>query len=207
MRQSFCSNAAHVRRLHKLGPSMSSPAFSVSPRVHEWALTCRVAYSHHRTTITSPLSALSSAISSNDEMHILRSTDHWFTTVDTPLWRYCPLQKIPFAICYRTVVCLSVCVSCNVDVLWSNGWMDQDATWCGGRSRHRPHCVRLWPSSSPKKEHSSPQFSAHVYWQFFLLICQACMTNNVNRVMTRTRYRYCMQLYKRSPISATAELL
>jgi len=145
---------------------MSSPAFSVSQRVHEWTLTCRVAYSHHRTTITSPLSALSSAISSNDEMHILRSTDHWFTTVDTPLWRSCPLQKIRFSICYRTVACLSVCVSYNVGVLWSNGWMDQDATWYGGRSRPRPHCVRLWPSSSPKKGHSSPHFSAHV-WQFF----------------------------------------
>jgi len=23
-----------------------------------------------------------------------------------------------------------VCPVCNVDVLWPNGWMDQDATWC-----------------------------------------------------------------------------
>jgi len=27
-------------------------------------------------------------------------------------------------------VCLSVC---NVGVLWPNGWMDQDATWYGGK--------------------------------------------------------------------------
>jgi len=26
-------------------------------------------------------------------------------------------------------------------LLWPNGWMDQDATWYGGRSRPRPHCV------------------------------------------------------------------
>jgi len=26
--------------------------------------------------------------------------------------------------------------------LWPNGWIDQDATWCGGRPRPRPHCVR-----------------------------------------------------------------
>jgi len=27
-------------------------------------------------------------------------------------------------------------------LLWRNGWMDQDATWYGGRSRPRPHCIR-----------------------------------------------------------------
>jgi len=62
--------------------------------------------------------------------------------------------------------CLSVCV-CDVDVLWLNGWMDQDATWYGGRPRRRPHCVRWGPAPPSKKEvrvgHSSPQFSAHVY--------------------------------------------
>jgi len=33
-------------------------------------------------------------------------------------------------------------------LLWPNGWMDQDVTWCGGRPRPRRHCVR-WGSSSP----------------------------------------------------------
>jgi len=46
-------------------------------------------------------------------------------------------------------------------LLWPNGWMDQGATWCGGRPRPRRHCVRFGPSS-PSKGHS-PQFSAHVY--------------------------------------------
>jgi len=26
-------------------------------------------------------------------------------------------------------------------LLWPNGWMDEDATWYGSRSRPRPHCV------------------------------------------------------------------
>jgi len=41
--------------------------------------------------------------------------------------------------------CLFVC---NIGVLWPNSWIDQDATWCGGRPRPRPHCVR-WGASSP----------------------------------------------------------
>ena len=27
------------------------------------------------------------------------------------------------------------------DLLWPNGWMDQDATWYEGRPQPRPHCV------------------------------------------------------------------
>jgi len=27
-------------------------------------------------------------------------------------------------------------------LLWPNGWMDQDATWYGGRPQSRRHCVR-----------------------------------------------------------------
>jgi len=54
-----------------------------------------------------------------------------------------------FAQCYRTVVCLSVCLSCrvlscsvcDVGVLWPNGLTDQDETWHAGRPRLWPHCV------------------------------------------------------------------
>jgi len=31
-------------------------------------------------------------------------------------------------------------------LLWPNGWMDQDATWYGGRPRPRRHCARWRPS-------------------------------------------------------------
>jgi len=49
-------------------------------------------------------------------------------------------------------------------LLWLNGWMDEDATWYGSRTRPRPHCVR-WGPSSPAKgaQQRPPLFSAHVY--------------------------------------------
>jgi len=42
-------------------------------------------------------------------------------------------------------------------LLWPNGWMDQDATWYGGRSRHRPHCVR-WGQAPPERGIAAPSF-------------------------------------------------
>ena len=64
-------------------------------------------------------------------------------------------------------VCLSVgaCVLsvCNVGILWSHGWMDQNETWHGGRPRPWPHCVRWGPSSlSPQGHSPPPQFSTHI---------------------------------------------
>jgi len=47
-------------------------------------------------------------------------------------------------------------------LLWPNGRMDEAATWCGGRPQPRRHCVK-WGSSSPRKGHCTPHFSAHVY--------------------------------------------
>jgi len=40
--------------------------------------------------------------------------------------------------------CLCVCPIlsvCNIGVLWPNGWMDQDASWYGGKPRPRWCCV------------------------------------------------------------------
>jgi len=49
-------------------------------------------------------------------------------------------------------------------LLWPNGWMDEDAAWYGNRPpRPRPHCIR-WGSQLSRKGHSSPPFSAHVYY-------------------------------------------
>ena len=39
-------------------------------------------------------------------------------------------------------------------LLWQNGWMDQDATWYGGRYQPRPHCIR-WGPAPPQKGHCS----------------------------------------------------
>jgi len=38
----------------------------------------------------------------------------------------------------------------GLSLLWPNDWMDQDATWYGGRPRPRPHCVTWGPSSPPR---------------------------------------------------------
>ena len=83
-----------------------------------------------------------------------------------------------FALCYRTVVCLSCLSVTLVGVLWPNGWMDQDATWYAARPRPRRHCVRL--------EHSSP---------------------TERGTAAPLTFRPMSIVAKRSPISATAELL
>jgi len=36
-------------------------------------------------------------------------------------------------------------------LLWPNGWIDQDATWYGGRPQPRQHCVRWGPSAPPRR--------------------------------------------------------
>jgi len=48
-----------------------------------------------------------------------------YTTQKTRLWKTYR--------CYGAIVC-PVCVY-NIGVLWPNSWMDQDATWYGGRPR------------------------------------------------------------------------
>jgi len=40
--------------------------------------------------------------------------------------------------------------------LWSNGWMDEDATWYECRPRPRPHCVRRGPSYPTKGAQQPP---------------------------------------------------
>ena len=46
-------------------------------------------------------------------------------------------------------------------LLWPNGWMDQDATWYGGKPRPRRRCIRR--VAAPPKRGTAPQFSIHVY--------------------------------------------
>jgi len=48
-------------------------------------------------------------------------------------------------------------------LLWSNGWMDQDATWYGGRPRRRRHCVR-WRPSPPKGAQQPPILGPCLWW-------------------------------------------
>jgi len=80
-----------------------------------------------------------------------------------------------FALCYQTVVC----PVCNVGVLWSNGWMDQNETWRGDRPWSRPLCVGWEPSLPPPKKKGAQTSN---FWPMSIVA-------------------------KRSSISATAELL
>jgi len=41
-------------------------------------------------------------------------------------------------------------------LLWTNGWMHQDATWYGGRPQLRGLCVRYVPIPLPKKGAEPP---------------------------------------------------
>ena len=43
-------------------------------------------------------------------------------------------------------------------LLWPNSWMDQDATWYGGKPRPRQRCVRWGRNPPPSKRGTVPQF-------------------------------------------------
>jgi len=106
-------------------------------------------------------------------------------------------------------------------LLWPNGWMDQDSTWCGDRPRSRRSCVRRRPSSSLKG--AQPQFSANVYcgqtagWMKMPLGTEVDLGSGhivLDGGPASPRkghnspplFGACL-LWSRSPISATAELL
>jgi len=133
-----------------------------------------------------------------------------------------------FALCYPAVVCLPVLSVCDVGVLWSNGWMDQDATRYECRPLSRSHCV-VWGPSSPSQKRAQPPISAHVCYDVGVLLLNGCMDQDATRHGGRPRPRRhcvrwdpapCMEMgtaaptfrpmsvvAKRSPISATTELL
>jgi len=80
-----------------------------------------------------------------------------------------------FALCYRAVVCLSVCLSvlsvclpvcplCNVGVLWPNGWTDPDETWHAGKPWPWSHCVSWGPRSPFPKGAQPPIFGPYLLW-------------------------------------------
>jgi len=77
----------------------------------------------------------------------------WQTTVykECGFWR---LFVERFALCYLSVVCLSV----TLGPLVANGWMDQEETWHGGRPRRRRHRVTWGPISPQKGGTAAPTF-------------------------------------------------
>ena len=62
-----------------------------------------------------------------------------------------------FALCYQTVVCLSVLSVCDVGVLWPDGWMDQDKTWHEGSLGPGHSILDGDPAPPPQKGHN-PNF-------------------------------------------------
>ena len=53
---------------------------------------------------------------------------------------------------------------CDVGVLCSNGWTDQDETWYARRPRPWPHCIICGPSSPSPKGHSPQIFGPCLLW-------------------------------------------
>ena len=119
--------------------------------------------------------------------------------------------------------CLSLCLSCNVGVLRPNSWMDQDATWCGGRPPPRPHCVTWGPSSLLPMERGTaaapPLFSPCLLWPNGWMDQDATWYGGrpqprphcVSSPMENGTYSPTLQpmsvVAKQSPISAAVELL
>jgi len=80
------------------------------------------------------------------------------SVVTNYFWATVTSNVSPSAIVSLSV--LSVLSVLNVDVLWPNGWMDQDATCYRGRPRPIRPCVRWGPSSHRKgaQQHPPPLF-------------------------------------------------
>jgi len=57
--------------------------------------------------------------------------------------------------CLSCPMCLSVCLSVTLVLLWPNGWMDQDDTWHAGRPQPWSRCIR-WEHSSPSPKGAQP---------------------------------------------------
>jgi len=110
-------------------------------------------------------------------------------------------------------------------LLWPNCWMDQNATWYGGKPRPRRRCVRWDRSSSIKgAQPPVPQFSVHVCcgqragWMKtplgtevdpgpgHVILDGDPATPRERGTAAPPLFGPCL-LWPRSPISATAELL
>jgi len=69
-----------------------------------------------------------------------------------------------FALCYDTVVRLSILSVCDVGVLWRNGWIDQlDETWRAGRPQPG-HIVLYGDQLFPPKGRSPKIFGPYLLW-------------------------------------------
>jgi len=93
----------------------------------------------------------------------------------SPILATAELLLKQFALCYRTVACLSVCLSvlscpvymsvCNVGVLWPNGLTDQAETWHAGtpKGAQPPQPPNFRPISVAAKWLHRSRF--HLVWR------------------------------------------
>jgi len=107
-------------------------------------------------------------------------------------------------------------------LLWLNGWMDQDATWYGGKCRPRRRCVTWSRSSHPKRGTALLVFGSCLLWLNGWTDEDATWYTEVDlgpghivldgvtalreRGTAAPLFGPCV-LWPRSPISATAEVL
>jgi len=108
--------------------------------------------------------------------------------------------------------------------LWPNSWMDEDATWYGSRPRPRQHCARRGPSSSRERGTAAqpPLFGPCLLWPIDWMDQDAMPLGtevglgpaddivrwgSASQKGHTPNFRPVSMLAKRSPISATAELL
>ena len=101
------------------------------------------------------------------------------------------------------LIYLLFCPVCVIGILWPNGWMDEDATWYGGRPRPRRHCVTWRPGSAPfQKGGQQPHHFRVTLWYMGTQLPQ-----RKGAQQPPPTFLLMSVVAKRSPISATAELL
>ena len=123
------------------------------------------------------------------------------------------------------IITMFVCPSCNIGVSWPNSWIDQDATWCGGRPRSKPHCVGWDPAPPQKGAQQPPLFGPRLSWPNVWMDQDTTwyggrpwprrhsvrwghsFPHENGHSSPPTLFGSCLIVAKRSLISATAELL
>jgi len=108
------------------------PSTSTSTPITQTPVMCEIPISNDTAycdDVVCSLKACSHRANCAQLAQTATSSSIQFSSRDMKVFRR-PFVK-RFALCYRTVVlsCLSCLSVCNVDVLWPNGWMNQDATW------------------------------------------------------------------------------
>ena len=117
---------------------------TVTARLQEGHSSCMIIERTHLRPHWPPLH--------KESQQTTRNVSHKYTSTAKMIHCWRPLQ-----VTVRPIL-RDRCPVCNAGVLWPNGWMDQDATWYGGRPRPRGHRVRWGPSSPTERGTAPPHF-------------------------------------------------